>query len=133
MTTKKDHEPPREESRFYLVQTASRVWKKIEKKVGVSQKNLQKKFQIINQKTHHVYNGIENDVRLVADDVIALGKENMDKIPMKKAIEEKIILGIASLPAKLNLPSKGDIEHLVSGIDRVNEKLDALGRKSDKR
>jgi len=100
----------------------------MQKKVNTTKKDVQEKIEKMNEKSQRIYKGIENDAKLIFEDLIALGKKNIDKIPMKKTIQEKITTGIDSIPLKLNLPSKSDIEDLVTGIDGVNKKVDALNK-----
>lgn len=100
----------------------------IQKKVDTTKRDVRKKFKRINLETQKVYKGIENDAKLVVEDFIAMGKKNLDKLPMKKTIEKKISAGINAIPSKLNLPSKDEIENLVIGIDGVNKKVDALNK-----
>ena len=100
----------------------------VQKKVDTTKKDVQEKIKTVNQTTKKVYKGIENDAKLIAEDFLAMGKKNLDRIPMKKTIEKKISDSINSIPSKLNLPSKMEIDNLVTGIDGVNKKVDALNR-----
>jgi polyhydroxyalkanoate synthesis regulator phasin len=100
----------------------------IQKKVDTTKKDVQKKIEKINRETRAIYKGIGHDAKLILEDMVALGKKNLAKIPMKKAIEEKISHGIDLIPTKLNLPSKKEIDDLVTGIDGVNKKVDALSK-----
>jgi len=97
-------------------------------KVDTTKKDVRKKIERINQETRTIYKGIENDTKLIVEDIVEMGKKNFDRIPMKKTIEKKISNSIDSIPAKLNLPSKGEIDNLVAGIDGVNKKVDALNK-----
>ena len=99
---------------------------KINKKVDTTKSDVRKKIEKINLETKKVYKGIGNDAKLIVEDFIAMGKKNLDKLPMKKTIEKKISDSINAIPSKLNLPSKDEIETLVIGIDGVNKKVDAL-------
>jgi len=75
----------------------------------------------LNSEGKKVYNGVESDVRRVIKDVIEMSKKNIDKIPMKKKLEDKISKGIESIPVKLNLPSRHEIDSLTSEITKVKE------------
>lgn len=99
-----------------------------QKKVNTTKNDVRKKLDRINLETQKVYEGIGHDARLIVEDFIALGKKNLDKLPLKKTIENKISAGIGSIPSKLNLPSKDEIDNLVAGIDGVNKKVDALNK-----
>ncbi|MBA3010473.1 MAG: hypothetical protein KKF12_10205 [Proteobacteria bacterium] len=100
----------------------------IQKKVDTTKGHVRKKIDKINLETKKVYKGIGNDAKLIVDDFIAMGKKNLDKLPMKKTIEKKFSAGINAIPSKLNLPSKDEIENLVMGIDGVSKKVDALNK-----
>jgi len=101
----------------------------LQKKVATTKKDVRRQFEKINEKTRTVYKGIESDAKLIAEDLLTLGKKNLDKFPMKKTIEEKISAGIESIPAKLNIPSKAEIDNLLKSINGVNQKVDALNKK----
>jgi polyhydroxyalkanoate synthesis regulator phasin len=104
--------------------------KTLQKKIDTTKKQVQQKMDRISEETRTIYRGIENDAKLIFEDIVALGKKNLDKIPMKKTIEKKISDGFDSIPAKLNIPSKKEIDNLVRGIDGVNKKVDALNKQS---
>ncbi len=103
-------------------------YKAWQKAVKTAKADTRKKFEKLNTEGRKVYRGIENDAKIIVEDIIEMGKKNLDKIPMKKAIEKKINDTIESIPAKLNLPSKDEIDNLVNGIDGVNKKVDALNK-----
>ena len=103
--------------------------KMLQKKVETTKKDVRRQFEKINKKTRTIYKGIESDAKLIAEDVITLGKKNLDKFPMKKTIEKKISTTIDSIPEKLNIPSKAEIDNLLESINGVNQKVDALNKK----
>jgi len=109
-------------SKFYIAKTVAGMKEKIDK----TKSKVRKKIEKINLETKKVYKGIENDAKLIVEDFIAMGKKNLDKLPIKKTIEKKISDSINAIPSKLNLPSKDEIENLVVGIDGVNKKVDDL-------
>ena len=117
-----------DDSRETLNKAKSSRMNKFQKKMDATKNGIRRKFATINQKTQRVYKGIENDAKLITEDFLAMGKKNLDKLPMKKTIEKKISAGIDSIPEKLNLPSKGEIDNLVTGIDDVNKKVDTLNK-----
>lgn len=100
----------------------------IRKKVDGTKRDVRRKIKKISLETKKAYKGIENDAKLIVEDFIALGKKNLDKLPMKKTIQKNISAGIGAIPSKLNLPSKEEIENLAIGIDGVNKKVDALSK-----
>ena len=102
--------------------------KALRKKVDTTRKTIRSRFNKVNQETRRFYKGIGNDAKLVMDDILELGKKNMNKIPVKKTIEKKISSAIDAIPATFNLPSKSEIDNLVTGIDGVNKKVDELNK-----
>ena len=102
--------------------------KTIQKRVDTTKKDVRKKIERITKETRTLYKGIGNDAKLIVEDIVALGKKNLDKMHMKKTIEKKISHGIDAIPSKLNIPSKEEIDNLVAGIDGVNKKVDALNK-----
>ncbi len=101
---------------------------KINKKVDITKNDVRKKIEKINLETKKTYKGIGNDAKLIVEEFIAMGKNNLNKLPMKKTIEKKMFASIHAIPSKLNLPSKDEIENLVIGIDGLNQKVDALNK-----
>lgn len=98
------------------------------KKVNDTKKEVRKKIKKINQETRTVYNGVGNDAKLIIEDIVTLGKKNLDKLPMKKTIEKKISDGLDAMPSKLNLPSKEEIDNLATGIQKVDKKVNDLSK-----
>ena len=98
------------------------------REMNTTKKDVRKKIDRLNKETRTVYKGIENDAKMILEDMVAMGKKNLDKIPMKKTIEKKISHGIDSIPTRLNLPSKEEIDNLLTGIDGVSKKVDALNK-----
>jgi len=117
-----------DDSRDAIKKVRSDRMETLQKKVDTTKKDVRKKMDRINRETRTVYKGIGNDAKLIIDDIVALGKKNLDKLPMKKAIETQISHGIDAIPSKLNIPSKEEIDNLLTGIDGVNEKVDALNK-----
>jgi polyhydroxyalkanoate synthesis regulator phasin len=70
--------------------------------------------------------GVEKDTYLVMADVIDGGKKALDQVPGKQRIEKEISSRMKTIPAKFNLPSKKDIDSLVSRVKQLNAKVDAL-------
>lgn len=117
-----------DDSRDALKKAKETRMESLQQKLDDRKENVRKKMDTINKKSKEVYKGIENDAKMIFDDVIEMGKKNIDKLPLKKSIEKKISAGIDSIPSKLNLPSKEEIDNLVAGVDGVNKKVDALNR-----
>ncbi len=117
-----------DDSRDAIKKVRSDRMETLQRKVDTTKKDVRKKIKRINQETRTIYKGIGNDAKLIVEDLVALGKKNLDKLPMKKTIEKKISHGIDAIPSKLNIPSKEEIDNLVTGIDGVNKKVDALNK-----
>ena len=100
----------------------------IDKKMDVAKKDVLQKIEKINQETRTIYKGIGHDAKLIIEDMVILGKEKLNKMPLKKNIEKKIFDGIDAIPAKLNLPSKEEIERLITEIEDVDKKISALNK-----
>jgi len=94
--------------------------------------HVQKRFDTINTEGKKVYEGIESDARIIVEEAMAMGKKKLDRIPFKKDLEEKFSKSMTFIPSKLNLPSREEIDNLVSGIDGVNKKVDALSKQTVK-
>jgi polyhydroxyalkanoate synthesis regulator phasin len=107
----------------------------VKQRVKETRTSMKKRFDTINTEKTKVVKGIENDAKLIVEEAIELGKKNIDRMPFKKNIEniEKTISKrMASLPSKLNLPSRDEIDNLVNGIDGVNKKVDSLTKQAVK-
>ncbi|MCG8635957.1 MAG: hypothetical protein MI863_19150 [Desulfobacterales bacterium] len=102
--------------------------KAFRKSIDGKKQAVRKKMDKLNAEAKKVYAGINSDAKLLVKDAKEMGKKQLDRIPMKKAIEKKITKGIDAIPSKLNLPSKDEIDNLVTGIDGVNKKVDAINK-----
>jgi polyhydroxyalkanoate synthesis regulator phasin len=100
----------------------------LQKKINTTQKEVRQKMDRITKETRTVYKGIGNDAKLIVEDMLALGKKSLAKMPLKKSIEKRISHGIDAIPSKLNIPSKEEIDNLVKGLDGVSKRLDALNK-----
>lgn len=100
----------------------------IRNKVDTTKETIRGRFDKVNQETRRIYEGIGKDAKLVMEDALEMGKKNLDKLPMKKTVEKKLSSAIDAIPAKFNLPSKSEIDNLVTGIDGVNKKVDELNK-----
>ncbi|MBF0574021.1 MAG: hypothetical protein HQK69_09725, partial [Desulfamplus sp.] len=73
-----------------------------------------------------IFEKIEKDAKTAKQDIIDASKKMLDKIEIKKVIEEKLTSTVEKFPSMLNLPSKKEVEDLIKGIDSVNRKVDSL-------
>ncbi|RPJ77870.1 MAG: hypothetical protein EHJ94_10315 [Deltaproteobacteria bacterium] len=69
---------------------------------------------------------VEKDARLIVEDLLETGKKSIDKIPGKKSIEINLEKRVKSIPSRLNLPSKKDIENLNQSMKALNRKVETL-------
>ncbi|MEE4356925.1 MAG: hypothetical protein V2I97_10675 [Desulfococcaceae bacterium] len=114
------------DSRETLRKVKSERVETVQKKVDTTKEEVRGKMEKANRTGKEIFKKIENDFKLLREDIIAMGKKNLDRIPMKKNLEKKISEGVDSIPSKLNLPSKSEIDNLIVGIDGVSKKVDAL-------
>ena len=74
------------------------------------------------------YVGMEKDTRKIMDDLFDRGKKITDRIPGKETMEKRISKRLESIPDRLNLPSKKDMEKLSKTVRTLNTKLNTLSK-----
>ena len=74
------------------------------------------------------YAGMEKDSRKMLDDLLDRGKKITDRIPGKESMEKGISKSLESIPDRLNLPSKKDMEKLSKTVRTLNTKLNTLSK-----
>ena len=74
------------------------------------------------------YKGLQKDTRKAFETIVDKGKDLTDKIPMVNTIEEGITKGLKSVPDRLNLPNKKDMETLAKTVKTLNRKINALSK-----
>ena len=74
------------------------------------------------------YKGLQKDIRQAFEGIVDKGKNLTDKIPMVNTIEEGITKGLKSVPDRLNLPNKKDVETLAKTVKALNRKINALSK-----
>lgn len=89
-----------------------------------------RKFEEYRASRRKIVENIEKDAEIVKKDILDAGKKVIDKIAVKRSIEEKIGRTVQKLPSMLNLPSKKEVEELIKGIDSVSRKVDSLAGQS---
>ena len=75
-----------------------------------------------------LYKGMKKDSRKLFDEAVDSGRKWMEKIPMVKKIEKGVGNTLRSIPEKLNLPDKKDVEDLAKAVKTLNRKINALGK-----
>ena len=75
-----------------------------------------------------VYKGLQKDTRQAFEGIVGKGRSLADKIPMINTIEEGITKGLKSVPDRLNLPNKKDVETLAKTVKTLNRKINALSK-----
>lgn len=63
-----------------------------------------------------------------AKDLVEKGAQLKDRLPVVKKIEEGIRNGVSTLPGRLNLPSRKDIDNLAGALENLSKKVDTLDR-----
>jgi hypothetical protein len=74
------------------------------------------------------YTGLEKDAKELLDDLLDKGKKMTDQIPGKDTVEKGISKSLESIPDRLNLPSKKDMEKLSKTVRTLNTKLNTLSK-----
>jgi len=75
-----------------------------------------------------IMKGIEKDAQIVLDEMVDSGKKAMDNLPGKKKFQKKLENRIESLPKQFNIPTRKDINLLMSKLKDLNQKIDTLGK-----
>lgn len=71
---------------------------------------------------------IEKDAQIVLDEMVDSGKKAMDNLPGKTKFQKKLENRIESLPKQFNIPTRKDINLLMSKLKDLNQKIDTLGK-----
>ncbi len=74
------------------------------------------------------YAGVGKDTQSILDDLFNRGKKLADRIPGKKTLEKGLSKSLKSIPDRLNLPSKKDMEKLSKTVQTLNGKLNTLSK-----
>lgn len=74
------------------------------------------------------YKGLQKDSNKAFEGLVDKGKNLTEKIPMVNTIEEGITKGLKSVPDRLNLPNKKDVETLAKTVKTLNRKINALNK-----
>jgi polyhydroxyalkanoate synthesis regulator phasin len=75
-----------------------------------------------------LYKGLQKDTRKAFEGIVDKGKNLTDKIPMVNTIEDGIAKGLKSVPDRLNLPNKKDMETLAKTVKALNRKINTLSK-----
>ena len=79
-----------------------------------------------------VFKGVSGDAKLFADDIKGFKSKTFDKFTAKntaaKSIEKRINKITARIPSSLNLPSKEEVQVLMTGVDGISRKVDKLNK-----
>lgn len=95
---------------------------------GGTRKDFRKIVDNVMNGSKDFYAGVEKDTRKMLDDLLGRGKEITRRIPGKNTLEKGINRGLESIPDRLNLPSKKEMEKLSRTVRTLNTKLNALGK-----
>jgi hypothetical protein len=69
---------------------------------------------------------IEKDAGKRFDAFVADGRKFISRIPMLEGIEKKVNEKMRSIPAMVNMPSKGEIEKLTLAMESLSNNIEAL-------
>jgi len=75
-----------------------------------------------------VIKGVTEDAKLVVSDVKNMKNKTFDTFTSKKSINKRVNKIAAKIPSRLNLPSKDEIQGLMTGVDGINKKVDRLNK-----
>jgi polyhydroxyalkanoate synthesis regulator phasin len=115
-----------------LQKDPKKVWKNLADSgkdlTGGARKDFLKIVENILDGGRDLYAGMEKDARKMLDDFLEKGKKITDSIPGKEAVEKGISRNLESIPDRLNLPSKKDMEKLSKTVRTLNTKLNTLSK-----
>ena len=74
------------------------------------------------------YKGLQKDTKQAFEGLVDKGKDLREKIPVVNTIEEGITKGLKSVPDRLNLPNKKDMEALARTVKTLNRNINALSK-----
>ena len=95
---------------------------------GATREDLRKIVDNVMEGTKDFYAGVEKDTQKMLDDLLGKGKEITRRIPGKDTLEKEINRRLESVPDRLNLPSKKEMEKLSKTVRTLNTKLNALSK-----
>ena len=75
-----------------------------------------------------VYNGLGKDAVKGYEGIVDKAKAVADRLPVVSSLEQGISRGLGSIPDRLNLPNKKDMEALAKTVRTLNRKINALSR-----
>jgi hypothetical protein len=77
-----------------------------------------------------VVKGVTGDAQLIFDSFTSkkIITKRVNKIVSKNSITKTINNITAKIPSRLNLPSKEEIQELMTGVDGINKKIDKLNK-----
>lgn len=96
--------------------------------VGGAKKDVLKAMDNVLDGGKDFYAGMGKDAKSILDDLLDRGKKIADQIPGKSAIEKGVSKSLESVPDRLNLPSKKDMEKLSKTVRTLNTKLNTLSK-----
>ena len=103
------------------------------KKFTMDSKNRYRTFISDNKITmEKVFKGVSGDAKLFTNDIKSFKSKTFDKFTAKntaaKSIEKRINKITARIPSSLNLPSKEEVQVLMTGVDGISRKVDKLNK-----
>ena len=89
-------------------------------------KDVRKAVDIAMDGTKDFYRAVGKDGRKLVDTLADRRKKIMERIPVISALEKGMSDGLETLPGRLNLPSKKDMDKLTKTVRTLNTRLNTL-------
>lgn len=75
-----------------------------------------------------IADGIKSDVKLAKKDLSDLKNKAFSKAAVKKDIKKRIDNVMISIPSRLNLPSRNEVDGIMKDLEGISKKVDQLNR-----
>ena len=115
-----------------LKKDPKKVWKDLadgsKNLTGDAGKSFLKAVDSVRDSGKDFYAGLGKDAQNILDDFVDRGKKIADRIPGKNILEKGLSKSLESIPDRLNLPSKKDMEKLSKTVRTLNGKLNTLSK-----
>lgn len=115
-----------EESQFFVVRTAKKAADMWTEKVKTYNEKYVTKYV---DSGRDFFKDVEKNARKRYDEMLETGKKYKDKVPMVDKFEKRITETYNTVKARINLPTKDDIDRLTTAMDKLTTKVDELNKK----
>jgi polyhydroxyalkanoate synthesis regulator phasin len=110
--------------------TVNDMVKEGKEKVGDVRKDARETFEDWVDEGKKFFKGVKGDARKGFDEIIDTGKKIFPKTEVVEKMEKKINKGLSSVAQRMNIPAKSDIDQLISAMDNLDKKVNALNQKN---